>query len=307
MALYKIEDFNPRYREEAFDGEDFKGLNVYAGKTDEKIGTIENVLVDERGHFRYLVIDTGFWIFGKKVLLPVGRCQIDAEAQKIYAVGLATKDQAENLPPYDEAINLDYDYEERVRNVYRQPSGERSGVVRSTARVPQRERPTRRSPKIHQYDQVPVTAERRETRYDRHQYQYDREPELYGMSEIDHRKFKLYEERLVANKSCRQAGEVEINKRVKTETAHASIPVEKERVIIERNAPRKGKIVAKPGETDFHSGKVAEIPVYEEKAEIGKQAFVREEVSVRKEVETERVEATEKVRREELDIETEGR
>jgi len=39
MLLYKIEDFNPNYREAAFNGEDIKGLDIYAGNTDEKIGS----------------------------------------------------------------------------------------------------------------------------------------------------------------------------------------------------------------------------------------------------------------------------
>ena len=67
MALYKIEEFYPNYREELFDGDDIKGLDVYAGKTRDKIGSIETALVDEEGRFRYFVIDTGFWIFGKKI------------------------------------------------------------------------------------------------------------------------------------------------------------------------------------------------------------------------------------------------
>ena len=47
--------------------------------------------------------------------------------------------------------------------------------------------------------------------------------------------------------------------------------------------------------------------VYEETADIQKQAFVREEVNIRKEVEMETVEATEILRREELDVKTEER
>ena len=46
--------------------------------------------------------------------------------------------------------------------------------------------------------------------------------------------------------------------------------------------------------------------VYEETADLKKQAFVREEVNIRKEVERETVEATETLRREELDVKTEG-
>lgn len=45
---------------------------------------------------------------------------------------------------------------------------------------------------------------------------------------------KLYEERLVADKKRAKTGEVAIGKRVETETANVSVPIEKERVVIER-------------------------------------------------------------------------
>ncbi len=101
MALYKLDEFYPNYREELFDGDDIKGLDVYAGKTGDKIGTIDSALVDEQGSFRYFVIDTGFWIFGKKVLLPVGYCQIDDRARRIYATGILNKKQVEDLPVFE--------------------------------------------------------------------------------------------------------------------------------------------------------------------------------------------------------------
>jgi stress response protein YsnF len=47
--------------------------------------------------------------------------------------------------------------------------------------------------------------------------------------------------------------------------------------------------------------------VYEETAEIGKQAFVREEVTIRKEVERGTVDATETLRREELEVDVNGK
>jgi uncharacterized protein (TIGR02271 family) len=46
--------------------------------------------------------------------------------------------------------------------------------------------------------------------------------------------------------------------------------------------------------------------VYEETADIQKQAFVREEVNVRKEVAHDTVEATETLRREELQVDADG-
>jgi len=45
MPLVKLEDFDPNYRE-SFDGNDLKGMGVYTD-TDEKIGTVNDALVDE--------------------------------------------------------------------------------------------------------------------------------------------------------------------------------------------------------------------------------------------------------------------
>ncbi|MEM6755061.1 MAG: YsnF/AvaK domain-containing protein, partial [Cyanobacteria bacterium P01_C01_bin.38] len=117
---------------------------------------------------------------------------------------------------------------------------------------------------------------------------------------------KLYEERLVADKERNKAGEVSIGKTVETETAKVAVPVEKERVVVERVTPTNERRVA-PGTVDFSSGEVARMDVYEESADINKEAFVREEVKVRKEVERETVEAQETLRREELDIDTDGK
>jgi len=285
MPLFKIGDFNPNYREEAFDGADVKGLDVHAGRTDEKIGSIYDVLVDETGSFRYFVIDTGFWIFGKKVLLPVGRCRIDADVRRIYATGISSKEQAEKLPEYDDSMTVDYDYEERVRHVYRTPIG--GSVQPATPR--------------------PVSNQPRTVPSDRNTYAYEHEPSLYQMNEQEHQKLRLYEERLVANKIRRQTGEVAIGKRVETETARVSVPVEKERVVIERRTPEGVGTTVTPGEHDFREGEVVHMRVYEETADIGKQAFVREEVNVRKEIKRDTVDATETLRREELEVDVNGK
>ena len=116
---------------------------------------------------------------------------------------------------------------------------------------------------------------------------------------------KLYEERLVAEKERQKAGEVSVGKTVETETARVAVPIEKERVVIERATPTNEKVVA-PGTVDFSGKEVARMDIYEESADINKEAFVREEVKVHKEVERETVEAQETLRREELDIDVDG-
>jgi uncharacterized protein (TIGR02271 family) len=298
MPLFKIEDFNPNYRKEAFDGGDVKGLDVHAGRTEEKIGSIYDVLVDQTGRFRYFVIDTGFWVFGKKVLLPVGRCRVDPDAQRLYATGIATKEQAEKLPEYHDSMTVDYDYEERVRHVYRTPSVETSLPVETSGVLGvASQAPTPRRVSHH-----PSAASS-----SRNAYTYEQEPSLYQMNEQEHQRFRLYEERLIANKSRRQTGEVAIGKRVESETARVSVPVEKERIVIERQTPEAVGSMVNSSNLDFKEGEVVHMRVYEETADITKQAFVREEVNIRKEVERDTVDVTETLRREELEVDVNGK
>jgi len=61
MPLVKLEDFDPNYRE-SFDGNDLKGMGSIQT---QMRGTVNDALVDEEGHFRYFIVDLGFWIFGK--------------------------------------------------------------------------------------------------------------------------------------------------------------------------------------------------------------------------------------------------
>lgn len=275
MNLIKIDKFYPNYKEQIFGGDDIKGYDVYSDR-EEKIGEVHDALLDENGRFRYLVIDTGFWIFGKKVLLPVGYARMDYDRHRVYVIGM-TKAQAESLPEYHDNMTIDYDYEERVRNVYRPMAANRSAGATSA----------------------------QATTSDRDTYSYDHEPELYATTEQDHKNLKLYEEKLIANKDSYKSGEVAVGKHVESETAQVSVPVEKERVVIERNSPSEAREV-QPGTADFQEGEVARVEVHEEAANIDKKAFVREEVGVKKEVEHDTVDAKETVRREELDVDVDG-
>lgn len=82
--------------------------------------------------------------------------------------------------------------------------------------------------------------------------------------------------------------------------------VDKERVTIERIPGNSGKAVA-VSEANFTAGEVARMDVYEEVPQFDKEAFIREEVRVSKIVDHETATAQETIRREELDVDTEGR
>jgi uncharacterized protein YrrD len=118
MALMKFDKFYPDYRDastnDGFDVDSLKHFSVYAAD-DDKVGSVNDILVDTQdGRIRYFVVDTGFWFFGKKVLLPVGRARINELDERVYVDGM-TKDQVESLPNFDELDKVDYNYEEQVR------------------------------------------------------------------------------------------------------------------------------------------------------------------------------------------------
>jgi len=286
MSLLKIKEFDPNYRE-SFEGKDIKGMGVYVG-ADEKIGTVSDILVDEQGNFRYFVVDLGLWIFGKKVLLPVGCSRIDHTANRIYTVGM-NKQQAETLPEFNDHKEIDYNYEEQVRGVYRSEAFLAGSNTRETAGS--------------QTTGGVITAPPRTTSSG-NGYNYEQEPSLYALNDQDHQTFKLYQERLIANKIRAKTGDVIVSRHTETETARVSVPIDKERVVIERvNSVSSGETVI-PGSDHFGANQTSRIELYEETADIHKEAYLREEVRVNKVVDHETIEAEEILRREELDINT---
>jgi uncharacterized protein (TIGR02271 family) len=303
MTLVKFKDAYPDYRNNFGDSEaiPFDSFNVYS-QNDEQIGSVKDALIDEQeGRFRYLIVDTGFWVFGKKVLLPIGMARFDYDARRIYVDGL-TKEQVENLPEFTDDLKVDQDYEESVRAGYRplaaQPGAQPvdAGTQRLTGAAT-----------AGTAGMGTAAVDEASYSYDRDNYSYDRDYTLYNRNEVEDQPLRLYEERLIANKSRVKTGEVSVGKHVETETARVSVPVEKERVVVERTAPTDATRATAVGTPDFREGEVARMEVYEETPDIRKEAVVREDVRIHKEVDRETVEAQEQIRREELDIDTQGR
>ena len=92
-----------------------EGFDVEA--TDGSIGKIDEATYEIGGS--YVVVDTGPWIFGKKVLLPAGVVdRIDYDNETVY-IGL-TKDQIKNSPEFDESTYRDDAYRTSVGDYYDQ-------------------------------------------------------------------------------------------------------------------------------------------------------------------------------------------
>ena len=92
---------------------DLTGFSVEA--TDGGIGKVDEATYETTRSS--LVIDTGPWIFGKKVLLPAGVVQrVDLDSETVLVD--RTKDEIKSAPEFDEMTYRDEAYRTRIGTYY---------------------------------------------------------------------------------------------------------------------------------------------------------------------------------------------
>jgi hypothetical protein len=107
--------FDPwSYRDDAgITGVDLVGYKVTA--TDGAIGKIDHASNEVAAS--YLVVDTGPWIFGRKVMLPAGVVNhIDHDDRRVYVD--RSKDQIKAAPEFDEINHADSTYRDKLGGYY---------------------------------------------------------------------------------------------------------------------------------------------------------------------------------------------
>jgi hypothetical protein len=105
------------YRETRFTQMDLSGFSVEA--LDGSIGKIDEASNDVAGG--YLVVDTGPWIFGKKVMLPAGVISdVDLDSETVFVN--RNKDEIRNAPVFDESLRRSDTYRNEL-GAYYGPSG----------------------------------------------------------------------------------------------------------------------------------------------------------------------------------------
>lgn len=125
MSTNAWDPWNFRDRESmGAQGRDLSGFKVAA--TDGDIGKVDEASM-EVGTSQ-VVVDTGPWIFGRKVLLPAACIErVDWEDEKVY-VDL-TKDQIKDSPQLSEGSTWDDPtYRESVGSYYGTAYGDRPGL-----------------------------------------------------------------------------------------------------------------------------------------------------------------------------------
>ena len=102
---------------------DLTGFKVDA--RDGSIGKVDEATHEAAGSF--IVVDTGPWIFGKKVMIPAGVIrEIDPDTETIF-VDL-TKDEIKDAPEFDETTYRDQTYREELGRYYSDRGAGRSGT-----------------------------------------------------------------------------------------------------------------------------------------------------------------------------------
>jgi hypothetical protein len=92
---------------------DLTGFSVEA--LDGGIGKVDEATNDVTGS--YIVVDTGPWIFGKKVLLPAGVIRdVDLDTETVYVN--RTKEQIKNAPEFDKDTYRDDTYRSQLGTYY---------------------------------------------------------------------------------------------------------------------------------------------------------------------------------------------
>jgi hypothetical protein len=90
-----------------------EGFDVEA--TDGSIGAIDEATYEVGASS--IVVDTGPWIFGKKVLIPASAIQeIDLDGRRVFL--RLTKEQIKGSPEFDESSYRSTEYRDRVGSYY---------------------------------------------------------------------------------------------------------------------------------------------------------------------------------------------
>lgn len=264
----------------------YTGYTVY-DMNYEKIGKVDDLFIDESDRPEYIGVKMGF-LGLKSTLIPVDITRVNERRQLIEVA--EPKDRIKNAPTFDDDEEITPDLEQQVRSHFglADRRGEQEGYS-AYYYDEERERTggaaEERGPDVRASDRESSGSHSRST------------GERGGGGREDELRIQRSEEELRAGVREREAGRVNVRKRVRTERERMAVPRRREEINVERvrvNEPASG---AEIGEDEVV------IPVVEEEIVVQKQPVVREEIRVRKDVveEEEVVEAD--LRKEEVEIE----
>jgi uncharacterized protein (TIGR02271 family) len=232
----------------------------------ERIGPPSDLFVDENDEPEYVGVETGLPA-NRSVLVPAEAITVDDRLRRM--VVSHRRSLVETAPSLGHEDEVTPEFERRVRVHYGLEAEERAGAIYTDTAEPTQVRST------------------------------DPAPDVSGHEEDDVRVRRSEEEIRVQTRE-REAGEIRVRKRVRTERERLSVPTKRVEVTVER-VPVEGAVPAGDKGAQIGEEEVV-VPVVEEEIVVEKRPVVKEEIRIRKEV-VEDVEVVEEdVRREEVEI-----
>ena len=274
--------------------ERYKGYEVYS-RDGEKIGKVDDLFVDENDRPEYIGVKMGF-LGTRSTLIPWEAARVDAAEHHIEVS--VDKARAKDGPAFDDDEEITAEYEERVRSHYGLGSSqdsEQRGRYGGYYGEETDGRSGERHPGIAMGD---IDRERGEF--------HEHDPAAEGVAEPeddlkdeDELRVQRTEEELRAGSREREAGSLNVRKRVRTDREQLRVPKRREEVSVERVPVEEGREVseAEIGEDEIR------MPVTEEEVVTEKRPVVKEEFRIRKDVVEDEEVVEEDVRKEEVDVE----
>src|ERR671917_1304709 len=267
----------------------FEGYEVY-DSNGEKIGKVDDLFVDENDQPEYLGVKMGF-LGTKSTLIPWEIASADEEGHRIEVS--VEKGKVKDGPAFDDDREITPEYENEVRSYYglegMQQGSEQQGAYgeyygEETGHV---------GPGIREGDNE--TGEFRGHSEDDEGVNQSGTDDLEDEDEL---RVQRTEEELRAGTREREAGALNVRKRVRSEREQVNVPTRHEEVSVER-VPVNDR---EASEAEIGEDEVT-MPVTEEEVVTEKRPVVKEELRIRKDVVQDEEVVEEDVRREEVDVE----
>ena len=281
-------------------GDGFKEVEeLYEGfqvndRDGEKIGKVDDLFVDEDSDAEYIGVKMGF-LGMNSTLIPMEICRVDESDQTITVN--TEKDKAKDGPSFDDDDTITPDFERQVRDHYGLEShGDTDrGRYEGYHSDEDEERPgvAMGDTDSGEFREHPKEEE------GVHQPGSDLEDE-------DELRVQRTEEELRAGTREREAGKVNVRKRVRTDREEVRVPKRREEVTVDRVPVDESDGERAAAESEIGEDDVS-VPVVEDEVVVEKKPVAKEEIRVRKDVIDDEEVVEEDVRKEELEVDDDSK
>jgi uncharacterized protein (TIGR02271 family) len=258
----------------------------------DKIGKVDDLFVDENEQPEYIGVKMGFLGLEGTSLIPIELARVNENDRRIEVS--VDKAQVKEGPSFNDDEDITTDYEKRVYSHYglqrTQTDGERGGYGEYYG-----DETDERSGEVGPGMRMGDTETGEFRGHGREQEGVNQPGD--DLEDEDELRVQRSEEELRAGTREREAGKINVRKRVRTDREQVRVPKRREEVSVERVPVNEERSGAEIGDDEVS------VPVVEEEVVVDKQPVVKEELRIRKDSVQDEEVVEEDVRKEEVDVE----